>query len=498
MKPDLKTFIKLSQKHHLVPTYEEVACDTETPVTVYAKLSAREPYSALLESVEGGEKFARYSFISASHHTRYECRGDQVTFYQGGKSSTVTTRNPLEELKKLFAELKPASIPELPRFCGGAIGYASYDMVRNFEELPTYQPKEAMVPDAVFLLTDECVIFDHWKHKLILIKWNLTENHKPENLRKVYNKAEKSLKNLRLRLKNAHGVKPFEPLGDEPAVPAQIRSNMTPAQFEAMVVKAKEYIKSGDVIQTVLSQRFETDTKCDAFELYRALRIVNPSPYLFLLRMKDFSLIGSSPEILVRKDKDAALTCPIAGTRRRGKSEAEDLALEKELLRDPKERAEHIMLVDLGRNDLGRCCEPGTVTVPQFMKVERYSHVMHIVSTVEGQIKKGEDAFSLFKACFPAGTVSGAPKIRSMEIIEELEKMRRGTYAGAVGSFSYSGDMDMAITIRTMLMKGQKLYVQAGAGIVADSDPASEEKESRNKAAALFRAVDIAKRGFKS
>ncbi len=496
MKPDFKTFKSLAARHGLVPTYVELPCDTETPVTVYAKISG-EPYSALLESVEGGEKFARYSFISVSHHTRFECSGDSVTIEEGEKSSKIKSKTPLEELKKLFKKLNPATLSDIPRFCGGAVGFASYDMVRNFEFLPERLPKNPMTPDALFLLTDECVIFDHWKHKLILIKWNLVSKN-GGSAKTLYIKAEKSLSALRARLKKPAALQPFEPLAGGEASSSGMCSNLDKSQYKSMVLKAKGYIRSGDVIQTVMSQRFETETNCDAFELYRALRIVNPSPYLFLLKMKGFSLVGSSPEILVRKTGDRALTCPIAGTRKRGKTEQEDLALEKELLKDPKERAEHIMLVDLGRNDLGRCCEPGTVKVPEFMKVERFSHVMHIVSTVEGKLKRGEDSFSLFQACFPAGTVTGAPKIRSMQIIEELENTRRGTYAGSVGYFGYSGNMDMAITIRTILMKGKKLYVQAGAGIVADSDPAREEQETRNKAAALFRAVEIAKQGFRS
>lgn len=482
MKPDLSAFKTLAKRHSLVPTYEEIPCDTETPVTLYAKISAGAEASEILESVEGSEKLGRYSFISASHHTKFEC--------------SKTSPDPLGELKNIFARLNPATLPGLPRFCGGAVGYLSYDMVRRFENLPARLPPEPSVPDALFFLTDECAVFDHWKQKLFLIKWNLIQKKNSSALSGIYREAEKSLAALRAKVEKTPSIRPL-PSGNFASSANGMKSNLSRTQFEAMVAKAKEYIRSGDVIQTVLSQRFETETNADALDLYRALRMVNPSPYQFLLRNKDFSLVGSSPELLVRKEKDTAMTCPIAGTRRRGANEKEDAALEKELLADPKERAEHIMLVDLGRNDLGRCCVPGTVKVPEFMNIERYSHVMHIVSTVEGKLKKGEDAFSLFKACFPAGTVTGAPKIRSMEIIEELESVRRGIYAGAVGYFSYSGNMDMAITIRTMLLKGKKLFAQAGAGIVADSNPKLEEQETRNKAAALFKAAEIAEQGTK-
>ena len=485
MKPNFATFKKLAGGrggHSLVPTYEEIPCDTETPVTLYAKISEGAEASQLLESVEGGESFARYSFISASHHTQFSC----------SKSS----QDPLGELKNIFARLNPAALSGLPRFCGGAVGHITYDMVRNFEKLPQRLSSDPSIPDALFFFTDECVVFDHWKHTLFLIKWNLIQKKDASSLSKVYRQSEQSLVALRAKMSVAQTLRPLAPVGTE-SFANSMKSNLSSAQFQSRVVKAKEYIRSGDVIQTVLSQRFETETNASDFDLYRALRRVNPSPYLFLLHNKDFSIVGSSPELLVRKDGDAAMTCPIAGTRKRGANEREDLALEKELLADPKERAEHIMLVDLGRNDLGRCCQPGSVKVSELMKIERYSHVMHIASTVEGKLKKGEDAFSLFKACFPAGTVTGAPKIRSMEIIEELEDMRRGVYAGAVGYFSYSGNMDMAITIRTLLLKGKKLLVQAGAGIVADSDPLREEQETRSKAAALFKAAEIAELGIK-
>lgn len=507
MNPNFKTFRKLAKNSALVPTFCELPADLDTPVTVYLKLSHHNPYGALLESVEVGEKLGRYSFISVSHHLKFECSGNDVAvtsfsksssfpFLSRGKHLRVHCANPLDELKNIFSHLRPVLLPELPRFCGGAIGMVGYDMVRNFETLPTRLDNDLKISDALFLFTDECVVFDHWKHKMILIKWNLIEKKNDSDLLKIYRQAENALERLKKQIQNHDIAVPTGKKNVGNTGESGIYSNFTKKEFMNCVSKIKDYIKAGDAIQVVMSQRFEMASDVDPLQVYRALRIVNPSPYLYFLRFDHFSIAGSSPEILVRKEGNMAMTRPIAGTRPRGKTALEDDKFEKELLNDPKEKAEHLMLVDLGRNDLGRCCKPGSIKVPEFMTVERYSHVMHLVSSVEGALRSGEDAFSLFKACFPAGTVTGAPKIRAMEIIEELEKVRRGIYAGSVGYFSYSGNMDMAITIRTILLKNRKVYMQAGAGIVADSVPGREEKETRSKAAALFRAVELAQKGL--
>ncbi len=502
MFPDFKTFSQLSQKYSLVPTFLERTADLETPVTVYLKVGISKPYSALLESVEGLESLARHSFIAVSHHFRFESLGSEVRLFSPGKNSSTKEIlmekkkqvKPFKELKKFIKKYPAAILPELPSFCGGAIGYASYDMARNFEKLPQTLESALHLPEALFLLTDECIVFDHKKHKLYLIKWNLIKDKSQNNLLKLYKTAEKSLNTLSGEIKNKKVARIYNKKGNYPSMD-KIVSNFSKVEFCTAVVKCKEYIRAGDVIQTVLSQRFELESDINPFQVYRALRMVNPSPYLYYLNLNNFSVAGSSPEILVRKQGNCATVRPIAGTRRRGQSLNEDLAFEKELIKDEKEKAEHLMLVDLGRNDLGRCCQSGSVKVENFMKVERYSHVMHLVSTVNGELEKGKNSFDLFQACFPAGTVTGAPKIRAMEIIEELEKIRRGLYAGSVGYFSYSGDMDMAITIRTILFNKKKIYMQAGAGIVADSIPEREEKETRSKVAALFKAVELAQSG---
>lgn len=492
MTPDLKTFILLSKKYSLVPVFEECAGDLDTPVTVFLKVSAKKKYGALLESVEGGEKFGRYSFIALSDHFRFESYGNKIIINHSinGKKE-YGNASAFEELKKIFKSLKAAPMPELPRFAGGAVGMISYDMVRNFEKLPNLLPDDLHLPDALLLFTDEGIVFDHWKHKMFLVKWNLIQNKSEPALRQLYKKSQDSLNKLESKIRTAKILNSSKPIQNK-KLENLPRSNFSKKEYCKAVLKTKEYIRSGDVIQTVLSQRFMLESNIDPFQAYRALRVVNPSPYLYFFKFNDFALVGSSPEILVRKEGNTALTRPIAGTRKRGKNLNQDLALEKELFNDPKERAEHLMLVDLGRNDLGRCCEAGSVKVKDFMSVERYSHVMHLVSTVEGCLKSKEDAFSLFKACFPAGTVTGAPKIRAMEIIEELEKKKRASYAGSVGYFSYTGDMDMAITIRTILFKKNKIYMQAGAGIVADSVPKYEEKETRVKAKALIKALERA------
>lgn len=496
MFPDFKRFLALSRKHGLVPLWMEAPADLDTPLTVYLKLARGKDYSLLLESVEGSQRFARYSFISASHHTRFESRRNRIFVQEADAKVQVQSGDALTVLRDMLAQLNPAQVPELPDFCGGAVGMAAYDIVRNFERLPSSIPDDLSLPDSLFLLTKQCVLFDHWKHKMVLVQWNKIDSKKPQAVKKIYLQAIADLKHLANFIQNQEIRLPAKkrlPKALQAPIEKLVRSNFTHKQFCERVQKIKEYIRAGDVIQTVISQRFELPQIVDSIAAYRALRRVNPSPYLYHAKLGNFTLVGSSPEILVRKEGQEAIVRPIAGTRKRGNTPEQDLALEKELLADIKERAEHVMLVDLGRNDLGRCCQPGTVQVSDYMHVDRYSHVMHLVSDVQGQLAKGQDAFSLFRACFPAGTVSGAAKIRSMEIIEELEAQRRGTYAGSVGYFSYAGNMDMAITIRTMLFKKGKIFIQAGAGIVADSVPEFEERETRSKAAALFKALELAR-----
>ncbi|MBI3292527.1 MAG: anthranilate synthase component I family protein, partial [Elusimicrobia bacterium] len=387
-------------------------------------------------------------------------------------------------------------VPGLPRFWGGAVGYFGYDMVRFFESLPTFLEDDLKVPDASFQLTDQLLVFDRFSQTIKVVVcvsvdgWGKTPFPRPHLVARSYREACSKIERTLQTLQRSQGVTGVGGWGSgEWTKGVRISSNLSPHGFVRAIQRAKRYITNGDAIQVVLSQRFSTQVHTPPFDIYRALRLVNPSPYMYFLRFRDLYLIGSSPEILVRKEGEVVETRPIAGTRPRGRSPQEDLALERALLSDPKERAEHLMLVDLGRNDLGRVCRVGSIHIPEFMSVERYSHVMHLVSSVTGRLAHGRDVFDLLAACFPAGTVTGAPKIRAMQIIEELEPVRRGPYAGAVGYFSFSGNLDMAITIRTILLKDGVAYVQAGAGIVADSLPRRELQETRNKAAALFEAV---------
>ncbi|MBN1823718.1 MAG: anthranilate synthase component I [Endomicrobiales bacterium] len=462
--------------------------DVETPVSAFLKIAGDRPYSYLLESVEGGERWGRYSFIAWAPKKVFKSSGNKVAvFSPGEKEKWMETASPLLALKELMSEYVPVQIEGLPRFWGGAVGYVSYDMVRFFEELPD-KPKDTLgLPESCFLLTDKIIIFDHLTHKLkVVVCLDLRDG---ANVERLYAKAKKEIDAVIRGLKKNIKEKPRKKTGS-----GRISSNMTKPEFCEKVEKAKEYIRAGDIFQTVFSQRFERKTGVGDFEIYRNLRLINPSPYMYFLRLKGFSIIGTSPEILVRKEGDTAEMRPIAGTRKRGKDEADDADIIKDLLADAKEKAEHVMLVDLARNDLARVCEAHSVTVPDFMTIEKYSHVMHIVSSVTGKLKPGLDAFELFKASFPAGTVSGAPKVRAMEIIDELEPTARGPYAGSVGYFCYSGNMDMAITIRTIVLKDKTAYMQAGAGIVADSVPEKEYEESKNKAAALFSALDQAEK----
>jgi len=488
--PDLREFKKKAQQGNLIPVYCELCADTETPVSAFMKLNTSRN-CFLLESVEGGEKWARYSFIGLSPSLIFISRGTDITLKKGRSITRMYSSNPMLVLRKIMQTYRPVPTEGLPRFFGGAVGYVAYDMVRFFERLPDTTRDDLKWPDAYFMITDTLLIFDNIRHNVkVVANVHLDDTQKP--LEKAYAQAVASIKKT-IALLN----KPLRStVRRETQKRSTVSSNTSRDIFRAMVSKARNYIKAGDIIQVVLSQRFSTRLHTSPFELYRALRIVNPSPYMYFMQLGDVAIVGSSPEVLVRLEHDEIVVRPIAGTRPRGTDDREDAALEQELRNDPKERAEHIMLVDLGRNDVGRVAEIGTVRVDDLMTVERYSHVMHLVSNVRGTLKKGCDAFDVFMACFPAGTVSGAPKIRAMEIIEELERHRRGPYAGAVGYFSFSGNMDFCITIRTMLVKNKNIYIQAGAGIVLDSDPDREYQETVNKARGMLKAIHVAHRGL--
>ncbi len=490
--PSRETVHRLFEQGDLVPVYRTLLADLETPVSVYLKLAQMGTTSFLLESVEGGEHIGRYSFLGVNPKGVITVKDNQVTRTLHGVTTTrllAPGQDPLHAVKQEFARVKPVQLDVLPRFVGGAVGYLSYDVVRYFERVPDTARKDLDVPDAAFLLPDTLVIFDHAKHQLIV----LANAHNTGDPDVAYDDAIQRINQLVDALSQPL---PHVPEADHP-LDEELQSNMPRERYEQMVRDGKEYIAAGDAFQIVLSQRFSRKTSAPPLAIYRALRMLNPSPYMFFFRFgEEFNLIGASPEMMVRLEDGVATVRPIAGTRKRGANEQEDQELETDLLADPKERAEHVMLVDLGRNDLGRVCDYGTVKVERMMYIERYSHVMHIVSEVNGQLRKGMDAFDLLRATFPAGTLSGAPKIRAMEIIEELEGTRRATYGGAVGYFSFDGSMDTCITIRSVLLQGDTAYIQAGAGIVADSDPSKEYEECVNKARAVAVAIQYAERSL--
>ena len=488
----LDEFRALAAEGNLIPLYREILADYETPVSAFAKID-HGPTAYLLESVAGGENWARYSFLgSGSSAVIREEKGDLV-LTRGKKNLRIQSRgNPLERLRELMEEYRPVTVPGLPRFVGGAVGYFSYDMVRTFEDLPALRKDSLGMPDFAFLLTDTLLIFDNVSQKIKVVANAYLESTKERDIRDAYRHATARIEKMIARLK-----RPVRQLRQKRRrKPITFTSNMNKADFEKMVTRTKEYIRSGDIVQAVLSQRWETQIHTTPFQLYRALRVINPSPYMYYLRVAGVELVGSSPETLVRCEDGQISLRPIAGTRRRGQTPEEDQDLARQLLADEKERAEHVMLVDLGRNDVGRVAARGSVKVESLMQVERYSHVMHIVSQVTGQLEKGKSVYDVMRACFPAGTVSGAPKIRAMEIIEELEPTRRGPYAGAVGYFGFSGNMDMCINIRTVVIKGRQAYIQAGAGIVADSIPEHEYEETCNKARAMMKAIELAEQGL--
>jgi anthranilate synthase component 1 len=498
--PDRAGFRARAREGNLIPVYREILADRLTPVSAYEKLTfsrngaTDSAFAFLLESVEGGERLGRYSFLGSNPGLVLRTKGRKATLYENDIARTMEIEpgdDPLTLLQRLLGRYRFVETPGLPRFCGGAVGFFGYDVVRFFEDLPDSNPDELNVDDACFLFTDTLLIFDHVRHRIQV----LCNAHVIDDPDAAYDAALLKIDALVERLRMpVPAPEVYRPAPDQP--PVRVTSCFPRAEYEAAVERCRQYILAGDAFQIVLSQRFEVEFSAPPFDLYRALRSVNPSPYMYYLDMGHRKVIGTSPEILVTVERNEVRVRPIAGTRPRGSNADEDARLETELLADEKERAEHIMLVDLGRNDIGRVCAYGSVKLDELMAIERYSHVMHIVSNVTGRLATDKDVFDVLRACFPAGTVSGAPKVRAMEIIDEQEPTRRGLYAGALGYFSYSGDMDMAITIRTMLVDGQTAYLQAGGGLVADSVPASEYQECLNKARALVTAIEIAEKGL--
>ncbi len=496
--PEKEEFKRLAEEYNLIPVWTEIPGDLETPISLFYKFfEIYQDYIFLLESVEGGEKWARYSFIGFDPFLIFKSKEKNVEIFDKlqGKTNSLSSHYPLNELKRLVSVFKTFQDPELPRFWGGAVGYVSYEVV-NFFEPRVKRGKDVLnFFDLHFIFPSVLLAYDRFRHAIKIITLCLINNSEGGDLDRIYKSAEEKIKKILSLIKGS----PIRP----PLLKKELlfHPEIEKETFLGMVKRAKEYIFEGDIIQVVLSQRFFVEEEIllnphAGFYIYRALRKINPSPYMFYLKFGEEVLIGASPEILVRQEKGIVETRPIAGTRRRGKNEEEDRFLEEDLKRDEKELAEHIMLVDLGRNDVGRVCEFGSVEVYELMVVERYSHVMHLVSGVKGRLMPGKDMFETFSALFPAGTVSGAPKIRAMEIIEELEKTVRGPYAGAVGYFGFLENMDFCITLRTLFQKGKKLYLQAGAGIVADSVPEREFEETINKAKALEKAVELFGRGY--
>ncbi len=493
LTPNATEFDALAAKgFNLVPVCREIAADLETPVSAYLKV-ARGDYSFLLESVRGGEKWGRYTFLGTEPALVVRARGNRLDLIRPGRAIEAQhVDNPFEALRSEVQRWRSPEVPGLPRFFGGAVGFLAYDIIRNFEpRIPNSVADDMGVPDLCMMLTDTVLVFDNVRQSLKIIASVPIEEFASTKI--AYQAAQLKIDETIGRLRDAAVAPHLETSVAGGNGELKITSNQTREGYMGMVDAAKEYIAAGDIIQVVPSQRFEAPLTVHPFNLYRSLRTINPSPYMFYVRLGDLTLVGASPESMVRVEGREITLRPLAGTRPRGANEAEDLALERELLADPKEIAEHIMLVDLGRNDVGRVANIGSVKVTELMTVERYSHVMHIVSNVVGELQDGYDAFDAFRATFPQGTVSGAPKIRAMEIIDELESVRRGVYAGAVGYFSYTGNTDTAIALRTLVVKNDRVYIQAGGGVVADSDPGAEFEESVNKARAMIRALGAAR-----
>jgi anthranilate synthase component 1 len=487
--PSFKDFKELAREGNLIPVFEEVLADLETPVSAFKKINGQS-HGFLLESIEGGEKWGRYSFLGTGPSMIFRSKGRFVEIIKNGKVIfSGEVEDPIEKLKKIMSLYRPVDVPQLPRFFGGAVGYMGYDMVHFIERLPNSNDDDLEAYDAYFIITDNIIVFDN-VHNTIKVVANICIDDYPD-LEEAYlaatNQINRTVNRLNQPLK-------LSDLNFDDDVPLFVDSNFSKKDWINAIDRCRDYICKGDIIQAVLSQRFQVEAQVEPFNLYRALRTINPSPYMFYLQFEGMTLVGSSPEILVRLEGDHVELRPIAGTRPRGSDPIEDEKLKTDLLADPKELAEHIMLVDLGRNDLGRISEYGSVKVNDLMRVENYSHVMHIVSDVDGQLRNGCDCFDVLRATFPAGTLSGAPKIRAMEIIDELEPTRRGPYGGSVGYFSYSGNMDMCITIRTLMLWRGKIYLQAGAGIVYDSDPEKEYQETQHKAKGMLKAIEMARK----
>jgi len=488
LSPDYKSFLQLSRDATLVPVAKTLSADLLTPVGAFLSIAARQRYAFLLESVEGGEKIGRYTFLGANPRTVITARGKELII-SGSGSGQRRQGNVIEVLRAYLRQHRTAILPHLPPFVSGGVGYFAYDMVRQFERLPERAADDLGLPDCVFTFYDRLLAFDHLRHQVHIIA---SADVRSESPRKAYDRALADIAAIEGKL--AKGVSAqnlhWSATGKRKAI--KVHSNTSRAQFVDSVRRAKEYIAAGDIFQVVLSQRQDFKSPAAPFQIYRALRTVNPSPYMYFLQLNDLHVVGASPEMLVRVSGRKLEYRPIAGTHKRGADAAEDERLIAQLRSDEKERAEHVMLVDLGRNDLGRVSEYGSVQVRDLMYVEKYSHVMHLVSSLEGRLRGDLDALDALAACFPAGTLSGAPKVRAMEIIEELEPVRRGVYGGSVLYADYAGNLDSCIAIRTMVLHRDRAYVQAGAGIVADSDPESEYQECINKASALLRAAERA------
>ncbi|HEX6921277.1 MAG TPA: anthranilate synthase component I [Actinomycetes bacterium] len=487
--PDLATFRELARDRRVIPVTRRLLADGETPVGVYRKLAGNRPGTFLLESAEHGRVWSRYSFIGARSHATLTERDGQAHWVGEPPVGVPTDGDPLEALRATVAALHTQRLPGLPPLTGGLVGFIGYDAVRRLERLPTHAEDDLQLPELAMLLATDLAVLDHADGSILLIANAVNYDDTDERVDWAHADAVERLDRMTAEI--SCPAPATASAFDAAAEPVYVRRT-DPATFRAGVDRLREEIKAGEAFQVVLSQRFEMRSQADALDVYRMLRVSNPSPYMYLLRLDGFDVVGSSPEALVKVTDGRAMLHPIAGTRWRGETPEEDAALAADLLADPKERAEHLMLVDLGRNDLGRVCQPGSVEVVDFMSVERYSHVMHIVSSVVGRVRAGVTAYDVLAACFPAGTLSGAPKPRAMELIDELEPTRRGLYGGCVGYLDFAGDADTAIAIRTALLREGTVYVQAGAGVVADSDPATEDDECRNKAMAVLRAVATA------
>jgi anthranilate synthase component 1 len=495
-EPEVKEVIRLAKQHNLIPITRSLLADMETPIRVFQHFFS-EKRAFLLESVEGGVKWARYSFIGTDPFLTIFAKNGTITV-EAGEEKKQLPGKPLEVLKAYLRGYSSPALPDLPRFTGGAVGFFGYDLLSYYEKLPAHRIDDLQMNDIEFMFCDQVIVFDHFKQQVkVVANVHIPDKATDDEIVKAYNEACRKIDAMigTLRKPSASFAVSHNSIPADVGM-GDVKSNVSKEKFISNVERAKEYIRAGDIFQVVLSQRFEIATEASPLQVYRILRTMNPSPYMYCLKMDDEVIVGTSPELLVRVEDEKVETRPIAGTRPRGDTPEQDHALEKELLADEKERAEHLMLVDLGRNDIGRVAEFGTVKCDTFMEIERYSHVMHIVSNVSGRMRKDKDFFDAFISCLPAGTVSGAPKLRAMEIIAELENEARGSYAGAIGYLGFSGNLDTCITIRTIVFKGGKAYVQAGAGIVWDSVPEKEFEETVNKAKAMIKSIRMAEAIF--